>query len=91
VASLISSISIFAIAWIVVGIPAVVAGRLVIRMPIWGVGLLGAVAGAIILFALDREDHLYRPEHFGWPALASVSGAAGMTIYRVLIETKTKN
>jgi hypothetical protein len=88
---LISSISVFAIAWILVGIPAVAAGRLLIQIPIWVVGLLGAVGGAIILFALDREDHLYRPEHlFGFPALASVSGAAGMVIYRLLIETRTK-
>ena len=88
---LISSIPVFAIAWILVGIPAVAAGRLLFKMPVWGVGLLGAVAGAIIIFALDREDHLYRPEHlFVFPALASVSGAAGMVIYRLLIETRTK-
>ena len=88
---LISSIPVFAIAWILVGIPAVAAGRLLIKMPVWAVGLLGAVAGAIIIFALDREDRLYRPEHlFGFPALASVSGAAGMVIYRLLIETRTK-
>lgn len=88
---LISSIPVFAIAWILVGIPAVAAGRLLIKMPVWAVGLLGAVAGAIIIFGLDREDHLYRPEHlFGFPALASVSGAAGMVIYRLLIETRTK-
>jgi hypothetical protein len=92
VACLISTISIFAIAWIVVGIPAVAAGRLLIQMPMWVVGLLGAVAGAIVLIALDREEHLYRPEHlFGFPALASVSGAAGMVVYRLLIATKTKN
>jgi hypothetical protein len=91
VAALISSIPIFGIAWILVAIPAIATGNLLIRMPVWVVGFFGAIAGAAILFALDREDHLYRPEHlFGFPAVASVSGAASMVIYRLLIEMKTK-
>ncbi|QEE28724.1 hypothetical protein FTW19_12370 [Terriglobus albidus] len=87
-AALISGIPIFAIAWIVVGIPMVLAGHRVIQMPIWGLGLLGAVAGAIIFLAIDREEQLYRAENIGWPALASLSGAIGIVTYRLLIETK---
>ena len=90
VVALISTISIFAIAWILVGIPAVAAGHLLVQMPPWFVGLLGAIAGAIILFALDHEEQL-SPVYFGFLALASVSGAAGMITYRLLIETKAKN
>lgn len=89
VAGLISSIPTFAIGWVVVGLPVVVAGRRVIQIPMWVVGLLGATAAAIILFGIDREDHLYLLHHLlGLPALALVSGAAGMVIYRLLIETK---
>ena len=89
VAALISTIPIFAIAWIVVAIPAIATGTFLIRMPVWIVGVFGASAGAVILFVLDRDDHLYRPENLLWVSAASVSGAAGMLVYRHLIESKT--
>lgn len=92
VACLISTLFIFAIAWIVVGIPSVAAGRLLVQMPTWVAGFLGAVAGLVILFTVDRADNLYRPENlFGFPTLAAFSGAAGMVVYRLLIATKTKH
>ena len=88
VLALISTIPIFAIAWIVVGFPAVAAGTFVIRMPVWIVGVFGASAGALILLVLDRDEHLYRPENLLWVPIASVSGAAGMFVYRHLIKAK---
>jgi hypothetical protein len=89
---LISSIVVFVIAWVLFVIPVVAVGGFLVQLPAWVVGLFGAVAGAVIMFALDREDHLYRPEHLlGFPALASFSGAVGMLIYRLLIEMKSKN
>jgi hypothetical protein len=90
-AYLISSIPVFAIAWIVVGIPAIVAGQLMTKMSIWGVALLGAVAGLIVFFTLNREEHFSRLELFGWSASAALAGAAVMILYRLLIETKMKS
>jgi lipid-A-disaccharide synthase-like uncharacterized protein len=91
IACLISSIPIFAIGWVVAGIPIVAAGRRVLQIPIWVIGLLGAVAGAIIFLGLDREDLIYLRQHlFGWPTLAAIVGAAAMVIYRLLIERRIK-
>jgi hypothetical protein len=55
----------------------------------WVAGLLGALAGAAFLFALDREDYFYRPDRwsFGFLALAAFSGAAAVLIYRLLFRT----
>jgi hypothetical protein len=61
VAGFISAIPVFAIAWIVAGLPAIAAGRRVIQIPMWIMGLLGAGAGLVILFGLDGEDRISSP------------------------------
>jgi hypothetical protein len=92
------SVPLFAVAWVVVGLPLVLLGGLILRIPVLLIGAIGFVAGAgitilpsAIAMALSPggQDYLNDLRAFldwsylkGLPAFGAVSGAAGVLFYR---------
>jgi len=85
------SLPLFAVGWMLVGIPIIAMGSRILRIPKLLLGIAGAIAGAsvILLPTVIGWAISLGTEHFvlnwtylkGWPAFGAAIGAGGLTLY----------
>ncbi len=93
------SLPFFAVGWVLVGIPIIVMGNRIVRVPKILLGVAGAIAGALIVLlpTLVLWVTSRGAEHFkldwdywrGWPAFGAAIGASGVLVYSWLLARAT--
>jgi hypothetical protein len=89
------SLPFFVVGWTLVGIPIIVTGNRILRIPKVLLGVAGATAGAmvmllptLVLWAISLGTQHFRLDWAywkGWPAFGAGIGAAGLILYGWLL------
>lgn len=101
-AALIWSTPLFIPGWVLVALPVVAVGERILRIPVIILALMGAISGLLIVVLPFFIVWMIAPgsKHFkfefqwayfrGLPSLGAANGACGMTLYRWMLSSNSR-